>query len=589
MPVQRLTCLLLALATAIFSHNVVDADTAAPRTLWDGTGTGGVRVPGAETVPQRGAATASGSYFYQTDLLHPEDTASRIAYGGAVMYAPLAGIAPYGLELGGRLSGMSTYNDRGNPERLNVFGDMLLAAKGTYQLREGLHTGLRAELRLPAGVNGSSGYGDTASYAAQWVSTWRPGQLAVHALAGFLYDRTINFSRNTPTDIERFAWGQRDFNQALYGLSVNYELDRFDSILEISGELPLGEASPAFSDSPLRLTPGLRFRATEDVEVHLAANIALMGTRAPGMAAEPAVDVLAGVRWIFGAAAPGPAAQPRPQPLVQVLVLDEPELAPPAAGSATKDTADLGPGVLTGRITHAVSGDPIAGASVKILPDGPVAKASPQGQYFLTGLIGGTFELRVEAQSMAPSVVTGDAQRGQLTTLDITLRPQATEGRIELRVVDAESKPLSGAQVLIDGQSAGQSDAAGRLQLDKVVPGSREIMVLRKGHRSATAVVEVIAGATARETVMLAAEIKPGYLEVKVMNDAREPIAATVTVEGHPELTRIVDPSAGSVALYRLAPGTYRLRVEAPGFQPEAQQVQIEEDAEEALRFRLQP
>ena len=64
-------------------------------------------------------------------------------------------------------------------------------------------------------------------------------------------------------------------------------------------------------------------------------------------------------------------------------------------------------------------------------------------------------------------------------------------------------------------------------------------------------------------------------------------MAGILTVEGKPEFQRSLDPASGASATLKMPPGTYRVRVEAPGYQPEAQEITVPEDGELALRFKL--
>lgn len=606
----RLTLLILA-CLLTFSTSAL-ADPA--RVLWDGSGTGGVNVPGAEVTAGQGAATVSGAWFRQTGLLETGDTASRFRYGLGVMYAPMEGnrIDGLGVEFGLALGGSSTSNDRGHPDTLASFGDLTLSTKGIYRITDELSAGVRARLILPHGVSGHSGYGDTASYAGEAVGTWRSGDFAAHLVAGFLFDRTINLVPRTPSDIERFAWQQTDFHQVLMGLSANYEQDLLDYTLEFSGEVPVGADAPGFSAAPLRLTPGIRVRPWEALEVQLAANVALARSESAGVPAQPAYDVLAALRWSVGGAEPTPEpsfpASPAPEP--EAPQRDEPAPAPveefeplpglPERAYPADATPETEPGdvsemehspdemAIRGRVVARDGDDPIAGVKITLFPEGLETETDTRGGYAFADLSPGTRLLRLERDGYATRTVTADVEDGEPLVLDITLVSAIPYATVTLTVTDGEGTPVSGADVRLGGQHKGQTDAAGQLTVEKVRPATLELTVLHEQFHDLTREIPVGPDEQREESVTLQALPRPGYLDIRVMGPERNPIEAMVVIEGKPQSARRLDPAAGSTTLYRLSPGTYRLRIESEGFAPEVREVEIIEDGEAALNVRME-
>lgn len=577
---------LLASLPFVLPTQADDQPPDTPKTLWDGTGTGGLRVPGAEIHERTGTATAFGSFFSQGALLSPGDASRRTRYGFGVHYAPQQQLVPFGIELGTNVRGSRVHHSLANPQTLSAFGDLVFTAKGSYALNERWTTGVRTELRLFSGVSGESGYGDTASYAAAWVSTWRFGDLAVHGLAGFYYDRTVNFARRFPSAIERFAWGQTDYNQVLYGLSLNYETRPADYTLEASGELPVGMGAPGFGAAPLRLTPGVRLRPWGPAEIHLAADFSLTANRDPGIPAQPAYDLLVALRWQF--ASTGTSAQAiigHPEPVSQPSGLPTPMMAEP-----TKPTAAVTPqpttGSVTGRVLNLSTAEPVSGATVTAYPSGLKTQTYPDGTYALAGLPSGDITLRIEAPGLIVAHVNATVVAGDTTILDALLRPQPTTARLAVWVLDAAGQPLSDAEIRIDGKPVGRTAADGHGVIE-TTPGTHVLAVVKPGYEGTPTSLQLQAGEQRREQIVLKAEPRPGFVEVKVVDESRQPIAATIVIEGQPDSQRKVEPSSGSTTTYSLKPGTYRVRVEASGYSHETQTVTVEEDGEAALRFKL--
>jgi hypothetical protein len=560
----------------------------SPRVLWNGTGTGGMRVSGAEVQQERGAVTAFGSYLTQGGLVAPGDDVSRTRYGFAGLYAPLE----Y-LELGAGVHGASITNTLSNPERLASFGDVRLAAKGAYKISDALATGVRAQLLLFSGVKDSaggseSGYGDTASYAGEWVSSFRKGGFASHLALGYLYDRTVNFHPGVPTPQERFAWGQNDFNQLTYGLAAAYETEAADYLLEVSGEQPVGSNAPAFTESPVRVTPGVRLRPWGPLEVQIGADIALTNGAGRGLPAQPGYDLLAALRWHvdLGAAAPAPEAPAAtPAPAVEAPAEEAPVSAPAPASAPVQAEAQFG--ALTGRVLNMATGAPVGGAKVAVEGVAAPVMTTPSGNFVLARVPAGEVTVRVAADGLRDGSATGQVKAGGVATLDVGLEPLVTTGAVVVTVT-AGGQPAADAEVLVNGAKAGVTGKDGAFTAKDVKAGTVEVAVRKDGFKPAeTAFLEVTAGQTVRETFRLEPEARPGFIEVKAVNEERLPVAATVTVEGQPDLQRALDPAAGATTTYKLAPGTYRIRVEAKGYKPEVQEVQLPEDGELALRFKL--
>ena len=596
------------------------ADTA--RTLWDGSGSGGIHVPGAEVMPGQGSVTAWGSWFRQGDLLTAGDTADRLQYGLGAMYAPkeLNRLDEWGVEIGVSVGGSRARNDRGNPDQLASFGDFELSSKGMYRIHENVSAGVRGRLILPHGVTGHSGYGDTASYAGEALATWRSGDFATHLATGFLYDRTINLVPRSPSAIERFAWQQTDFNQVLVGLSANYEQDRLDYILEFSGEIPVGGGAPGLAAAPVRLTPGIRARPWGPVEVQIAVDIGLSAQEAEGLPAQPHYDVLAGVRWLLGAPQdrpepvhpepveadpepepqpePTPEPAPEPEPLEEFGALpglpeaDEAEPEAPeveeAPPSPEMELTDPTLGSITGRVSEATTGAPVADATVTVFPDGIEAATDAQGVFFVADLEPGTRLLRVERDGYASGTATPDVEAGETLSLELSIESLVQPATVVLEVVDAQGDPIADAEVRLGGQRQGQTDASGSLTLDGIETAEIELTILREGYHELTRRLVVEPGEQREENLALEPLPKPGYLDIRVMGPERNPIEAMVSIEGQPQSARRLDPAGGSTTLYRLDPGSYRIRIEAEGHVPEVREVEILEDGEAAMNVRME-
>ncbi|MBK6307252.1 MAG: SusC/RagA family TonB-linked outer membrane protein [Gemmatimonadetes bacterium] len=132
-------------------------------------------------------------------------------------------------------------------------------------------------------------------------------------------------------------------------------------------------------------------------------------------------------------------------------------------------------GSITGRVTDAATGQPIAAAQLAVVGSNVGTQTSTEGQYTLRGVAPGTVQVRVlrlgfGEQRQSATVVSGQATtlNFQLNALAVTLNPVVTtatgqQRRVEvgnaIAQVDAaqlvESKPVSGMADLLTSRAAG--------------------------------------------------------------------------------------------------------------------------------------
>ncbi|MEW6775483.1 MAG: OmpA family protein [Bdellovibrionota bacterium] len=223
------------------------------------------------------------------------------------------------------------------------------------------------------------------------------------------------FSTGNPDDVSdsntilRFAFGQSVFDQLRIRLGAEYVHRRFtpflewnmNSLLEFPDEI-------SFLDSPQWLTPGLRIRPTPDINITLAAEIALV------QAAHPEVSVLPDWNLIIGLAYTHiPTPPPPPPPLI------EPKERPIAL---------ITTGKVSGVVYDANTNQPLAGA-VLSFPGRDLTSliTAETGAYTTYDLQAGPVEIRVDrtgylSRSASPVVVAG-----QTVTQDFYLVPQVVE------------------------------------------------------------------------------------------------------------------------------------------------------------------
>lgn len=155
----------------------------------------------------------------------------------------------------------------------------------------------------------------------------------------------------------------------------------------------------------------------------------------------------------------------------QVALVPAPrDAAAPAAQEA---------GRITGRVTSARTGEPVAGARVSVAGTQLSVQTAPDGRFTLPRVPAGSRDVRVERMGFAPKSVTGVAvQAGRTAELDVGLEAQTLvlEG---VTVTAEQERGSTGALLRQRQQSATVTDVVGRQQIE-ASPDADAAAVLRR-------------------------------------------------------------------------------------------------------------
>ena len=153
------------------------------------------------------------------------------------------------------------------------------------------------------------------------------------------------------------------------------------------------------------------------------------------------------------------------------------------------------PGSITGSVTDAEDGSPIAGAMVS---NGTrTATTDATGQYTITDVPPGTYQVTAsksgyQSSSLMVTVVAGGTGIANLSLLEVIL-----PGCIIGSVTNAEDgAPVAGATVS-DGTRTATTDASGEYTIADVPAGSYEVAACKEGYHSSMSTVMVVSGGTA--------------------------------------------------------------------------------------------
>jgi hypothetical protein len=189
----------------------------------------------------------------------------------------------------------------------------------------------------------------------------------------------------------------------------------------------------------------------------------------------------------------------------------EPKHGTLTPGANPSQEVSLRPTTVSGLATDAESGDPIVGATVRVVApqEGQPATTGEDGRYQLSDVPAGA-TIQIEAGDFGVARQTA----GDAATLDFALAKVVLTGQI----TDPNGAPLAGATVRIPNGGETTTDAEGRYSLAGA-NGATEVIVTASGFEEQT--VAVVAGepANAQLAVQVGDNIKALYANLGVLSE----------------------------------------------------------------------
>ena len=214
-----------------------------------------------------------------------------------------------------------------------------------------------------------------------------------------------------------------------------------------------------------------------------------------------------------------------------------------------------------GRLELQPSNDSADGATVSI--DGEEAGTIP----FSQDLLPGRHSVRVEREGFHPVTRWFEISGGQTYASDVSLRPLPPPTGEVLVAAD-----ISDATVYIDGEPSGSVPT-----IIELPPGEHAIEVRAEGFETFIQTVNVESDSRATVTATLQPEQPPGGT-LLVMT---VPAGASVSVDGQ-------ERGEGPATVDGLPPGTHIIEVEAEGYLPVNERVEVEEGRQATIRLELE-
>jgi thermitase len=170
-------------------------------------------------------------------------------------------------------------------------------------------------------------------------------------------------------------------------------------------------------------------------------------------------------------------------------------------------TGGVLPGSITGSVTDAENGSPIAGATVT---DGTrTVTTDALGKYAITNVPSGAYQVIASKEGYQSSSMTVNVLSGNSAVANLSLTEVVLPGSITGSVTDAENgAPIVGA-IVSDGTRTVTTDASGKYTIADVPPSTYQVAASKSGYESSASTVTVVSGGTAVKDFSLNPEPAP--------------------------------------------------------------------------------
>jgi len=253
------------------------------------------------------------------------------------------------------------------------------------------------------------------------------------------------------------------------------------------------------------------------------------------------------------------------------------------AARAVGDVAPVLPGKISGRVTNAEDGSPIAGATVS---DGTrTTTTDASGEYTIADVPPGTYEVTASKEDYDSSSLTVTVSEGGTAIANLWLSEVILPGTITGTVTDAEEgSPVEGAMVT-DGTKTTTTDASGEYTIADVPPGTYGVTASKSGYESSSLTVTVSEGNTAVADLSLSQIIVPGSI-TGLVTDAEDgsPIAGATVSDGTRTTTT---DAAGAYTIVDVPPGTYQVTASKSGYESSSVTVTVLEETTAVANLSL--
>lgn len=434
-------------------------------TTWALPGIVRVGVPG---IAARRLSLAGHAGYGYTEAQSANDGAHHRAFGGlAVGVAPLSSLE-FALRLDGRYD---HHPDDGGGAHGAAVGDPRLLARAGGPVGGGLRLGAELGAWFP-GNDAPSLVASATTLDFAFLTAWSAEHGPTVALrAGFVLDN----SHNAAPEANRFRFGDRvalglsDFNSVPLGLGLSVPVSRTEILAEASASFLVGQGAPPISESPMRVTGGIRHHASDALSLLVLLEVSpggrpTLGPNEPLIPIEPRFSGLVGLsyRLPFDKPSTPEATESGPQPT-------GPETKPVAAPSATAAASV---------VVRKSDGSPASDAVVKVRVGQFEKQADPaaDGKFRIDGIPEGDGEIEITAEGQETVKKSVHFGAGATADVDVALSPPMPQGEVRGLIRTFNGKGLAAAIRVEPIGVETKADAQGSFKID-VPPGDYEVII----------------------------------------------------------------------------------------------------------------
>lgn len=224
------------------------------------------------------------------------------------------------------------------------------------------------------------------------------------------------------------------------------------------------------------------------------------------------------------------------------------------------------PGSITGVVTRADNGNPLAGASISTVPATATVITNAAGQYTITNVTAGSYQVNVTATGFTPASANVTVTAGQAAQGNFALTSN-TQGSIAGVVTNSvTSLPLAGVSIsTTPATTTVVTNASGQYQINSVAPGSYRVNASHTGYSAGYVDVTVTAGQQTTGDIALAPA--PGSISGTIRNATTSATIAGVTVTTNPSTTTVVTDAGGQYLITSVPAGSYSVTANASGYE----------------------
>lgn len=291
--------------------------------------------------------------------------------------------------------------------------------------------------------------------------------------AGYRLD---NSAESAPADAaqlrrgDRLALGISSYDAILLGLGAGFRADALEVFGELTWDMLIGDGAPSATESPMRVTAGARYHASDSLQLELLADVSASSRPAMIAAADPYVPIEPRFSVLFGARYALPFD--RPEEVVSDDVLGDGGGPTPAATTGT----------VRGRVLDP-QGNPVAGATVKLTIGGETMETTSgaDGTYVFENVPPGDAQITIVAEGFGERTASVAVRAGEEATGDQSLEQAAPSGQLRGLIRSFSGEGLA-ARIRVEpiGVEA-TTDAQGYFQID-VPPGTYDVVIEADGH-----------------------------------------------------------------------------------------------------------